>query len=77
MRVAPTAIDTAAMALFQADRGNTGTVATPTTITLDSTTNTKIAVAAYNKSASFTANQWYRVTGNNSTSAFIGFSAEL
>jgi translation initiation factor 1 (eIF-1/SUI1) len=77
MRVKPTAIDTSAMSTFAWEFSNSAGN-TPTSITLDSNysspNNGQMEVT---KSGAFTLNQQYRFQGNNSSGAYIGWSAEL
>jgi hypothetical protein len=78
MRTIPTVLDASAANTFYWDRGNTGSGNTVTSIGLDaSATSTFAAAVQYNKAATFTANVPYRMLANNSTTAFLGFSAEL
>jgi hypothetical protein len=76
MRTTPTAIDTSAMSTFAWDRGNTGSGNTPSSIGADTTMNNQIGVFVATAS-SITANSIYRFYSNNTSAAYIGFTAEL
>jgi hypothetical protein len=76
MRVVPTAVDTSAMSTFYWDRGNVANGNTPSSITLDSTTNKNFGAYQLNTTG-LTAGAMYRVLSNNSTTAYAGFTAEL
>jgi hypothetical protein len=77
MRVKPTSVDTAAMSAYALEVGLTF-ISTPTSISLDSNysspNNGTLGIA---KAASFTAGTYYRMSGNNNSGAYIGWSAEL
>ena len=76
-RVVPTAIDTSAMATFQYETGATAGN-TPTTIAIStSVTSTQNGGVDVSKATSFTIGSYYYLTGNNDTTTFIGWSAEL
>ncbi len=77
MRIAPTSLDASATTTFAWETGTTGGN-TPTSITLNTaTTSSKIAFVDFVKSASFTNAAMYKLIANNTTSAYLGFSAEL
>jgi len=73
MRVSPTSIEYANLQL--ADGSNLYAV---TSVTLDpNTTNENIAAAGYNVSSGLTQYRPYAARANNSSSAYLAFSAEL
>jgi len=74
MRVSPTSIDTSAMATYQWYNA-LGSGNTPTSITL-SDASTNVVKLAVNKTAGFTSGRPYSF-GQNNTTAYLGFSAEL
>ena len=76
MRVVPTAVDTSAMSTFYWDRGNVANGNTPSSITLDSTTNKNFGAYQLNTTG-LTAGAMYRVLSNNTTTAYVGFTSEL
>jgi hypothetical protein len=77
MRAIPSALDTSAMSTFAYITGAT-TGNTPTSIAYDSVgLSTRLAQLTIAKSGSFTAGAMYLVQANNTTSAYLGFSAEL
>jgi hypothetical protein len=77
MRVKPTAVDTAAMSLYAFEVGVTF-ISTPTTIALDSNySSPNNGTLAITKSGSFTVGTYYRMSANNNSGAYIGWSAEL
>jgi hypothetical protein len=77
MRVKPTSVDTAAMSAYALEVGLTF-ISTPTSISLDSNysspNNGTLGIA---KAASFTTGTYYRMSANNNSGAYIGWSAEL
>jgi len=77
LRVKPTSIDTSAMSTFALEYSN-AVVSTPTSVTIDSNySSPNNGAVEVTKSASFILNQQYRLEANNSSSAFLGWSAEL
>jgi hypothetical protein len=76
MRVKPTALDSSAMSTFYwftgATNGNTAT-----SFTISGLCQKNQAVITVTKSASFVAGAAYMLLDNGTTSAFLGFSAEL
>jgi hypothetical protein len=77
MRVNPTSIDNSAVSTFLLETGQTG-VTSLTTITLNSAVmNKNVGQIDIAKSGAFTTGAFYWLLANNSTSSFIGFSAEL
>jgi hypothetical protein len=77
MRIAPTVIDTAAMALFLWEQGSTS-ANTPTNITINTAlTSPNFLGIDASKGAAFTNGVIYRLLGNNTQAAYIGASAEL
>jgi hypothetical protein len=76
MRVIPTALDTSAMSTFYwfsgAVNGNT-----PTTVTLSQLATQDNPVVLLGKTAAFTSGANYILLANTSSSAYLGFSAEL
>jgi hypothetical protein len=78
MRTKATSIDTAALANYLIENSGTVNANTPTAITLGVNAQTADkAVIQVDKSGSFTSGTYYRLISNNSTSTFIGLSAEL
>jgi hypothetical protein len=78
MRTEASALDTSAMNTFLMEQHATSNVNTPTSIIIDTgASNVNNTMLAVTKSASFTLGAIYRLLGNNSTSAYIGVSAEL
>jgi hypothetical protein len=76
-RVSASTIDTSAMNTFYWQSG-AASGNTPTTVTINVSSNSpQFGWVEINKAASFTAAAFYQVLGNNTGSAFIGFSAEL
>ena len=76
MRTKPSALDTAAMALYAWEGAGSGN--TPTSITLDSNySSCDGGVCVVTKSASFVATSFYRFEGNGSSGSYLGWSAEL
>ena len=77
MRAKPTAIDTSAMSTFALQFSNSSGT-TPTSLTIDTNySSPDNGVLEMAKAASFTLNQQYRLQGNNTSSAYLGWSAEL
>jgi len=76
-RISANAIDTSAMATFYWQSG-AASGNTPTTVTINVSSNSpQFGWVEINKAASFVAGTFYQVLGNNTGSAFIGFSSEL
>jgi len=77
MRVPPTSIDIASLSLYAVETGATG-VTSPTSIILkaDSTTSDVLALQ-FTKTTSFTVGANYTFYSNNTTSSYLGISAEL
>jgi hypothetical protein len=77
MRVKPTSVDTAAMSTYAFEVGLTF-ITTPTSISLDSNySSPNNGTLAITKAASFTTGTYYRMSANNNSGAYIGWSAEL
>lgn len=77
MRTIPSALDTSAMATFLFEQGATSGN-TPTTIAFNTNiNNAKTGSLDVTKSASFVIGSYYWLLGNNTSSAYLGFSAEL
>ena len=76
MRVIPTAVDTSAMATFYFE-GGASNGNTPTTVTIGTYGSVTCGHLLVNKSAAFVSGMPYSLNGNNTATAFIGFSAEL
>lgn len=76
MRVVPTAVDTSAMATFYFE-GGASNGNTPTTVTIGTNGSVTCGHLLVNKAAAFVSGMPYSLNGNNSSTAFIGFSAEL
>jgi hypothetical protein len=77
MRIVPSAVDTSAMSTFIFETGATSGN-TPTSIAINTAViNTKTGVVDVVKSSPFTVGSFYWLVANNTTTAFIGFSAEL
>lgn len=78
MRKNPDQLDTSAMSTFGMYNSSSANTTTPTSITLSSSDvspySTTLAVA---KTAGYTITYVYTLYANNTTSAYIGFSAEL
>ena len=78
MRVAPTTLDTSATSTFFCENSASVSATSLTTLSLLSSGTSKNAgVVQIDKSASFVTGTFYRFLANNSTSAYVGFSAEL
>lgn len=78
MRIAPTTLDTSATSTFFCENSASVSTTSLTTISLLSSGTSKNAgVVQIDKSASFASGTFYRFLANNSTSAYVGFSAEL
>jgi hypothetical protein len=76
-RALPSGIDTSAMATFYFEQGGTGGN-TPTTVSINAfPTNLNYGYVDVTKSGSFTIGTFYTLQGNNTASAFIGFTSEL
>jgi hypothetical protein len=74
MRIEPTSLDYANLAVYDQ---NTVT-GTPTTFTFDADIQSNyMTLLKFNKAASFTQYRPYALIANNSTSAYVGLSAEL
>ena len=76
MRVIPTAVDTSAMATFYFE-GGASNGNTPTTVTIGTNGSVTCGHLLVNKAAAFVSGMPYSLNGNNSSTAFIGFTAEL
>jgi len=76
MRVVPTAVDTSAMATFYFE-GGASNGNTPTTVTIGTNGSVTCGHLLVNKAAAFVSGMPYSLNGNNTATAFIGFSAEL
>jgi hypothetical protein len=77
MRTTPTTVDTSAMSTFLFEQGGTSGN-TPTSITINSNiNNSKSGAVDVVKVATFVVGSFYWLLGNNTTSAYLGFSAEL
>ena len=77
MRIIPSTLDTSAMATFLFEQGATSGN-TPTTIAFNTNiNNTKTGSVDVTKAASFVIGSYYWLLGNNTSSAYLGFSAEL
>lgn len=76
MRVIPTAVDTSAMATFYFE-GGASNGNTPTTVTIGTNGSATCGHLLVNKAAAFVSGMPYSLNGNNSSTAFIGFTAEL
>jgi hypothetical protein len=76
-RVTPTAVDTSAMATFQFETGGTAGNTPTAIINNTGVTTPSYGQAEIQKSSPFTTGAYYFLMGNNSTNAFIGWSAEL
>lgn len=76
MRVVPTAVDTSAMATFYFE-GGASNGNTPTTVTIGTNGSVTCGHLLVNKAAAFVSGMPYSLNGNNSATAFIGFSSEL
>jgi len=74
MRIAPTALDTSAMSTFYSEGGTTWN--TPTSISLGGSTQNDLGQIVVVKT-SFTSGANYLIFSNNTTTAFLGFTAEL
>jgi hypothetical protein len=74
MRVAPTAVDFSTLASVQNFSGSATAIST---LSLNVASKTMPSVAVTSSGTPFTANESFYLTANNSTSAYIGFSAEL
>jgi len=74
MRIAPTALDTSAMSTFYSEGGNTWN--TPTSVSIGGSTQNNLGQIVIVKSG-FTSGANYLIFSNNSTAAFLGFTAEL
>jgi hypothetical protein len=78
MRVAPTSIDYPALSNFWVENSTGVTATSLTSIALQTTvTSTNFLSLEITKNSSFTGGVWYRFLGNNSTTAYLGASAEL
>jgi hypothetical protein len=76
-RVTPTAVDTSAMATFQFETGGTAGNTPTAIINNTGVTTPSYGQAEIQKTTTFTTGAYYFLMGNNSTNAFIGWSAEL
>ena len=77
MRVKPTSIDTSAMSTFLLEYSNLS-VNTPTSVSIDSNySSPNNGAVEVIKGGAFTLNQQYRFEANNSSTAYLGWSAEL
>jgi hypothetical protein len=74
MRIAPTALDTSAMSTFYSEGGNTWN--TPTSISIGGSIQNNLGQIVIVKSG-FTSGANYLIFSNNTTTAFLGFTAEL
>jgi hypothetical protein len=75
MRVYPTTLDYSTLALQES---STGTVISVTSVTFDASTgNTNFGSAIFGVASGLTINRVTRIIANNSTAAYLGFSAEL
>jgi hypothetical protein len=74
MRVIPTAVDYSTMAV---QPYGTGTITAVTSIALDSVSAKNLVTVAATVASGLTQGQVYRLFTNNSTSGYIGLSAEL
>ena len=72
MRVAPTSIDTTTLSNYRWYNGNSGSI---TSLFLDGSTTSDILMIDFQ--GTFTAQVALALQANNTTSAYIGFSAEL
>jgi hypothetical protein len=77
MRIAPTAIETTGTLSNYALINASGSVIAATAITYDSNTNAQIGAFTVTTAASMTLGQGTQLRANNSTTAYIGWSAEL
>ena len=75
MRIAPTSIDTSSTNTFYWEGTATGN--TPTSVTLGGSAQNNLGQIVLNKTSSFTVGGLYFLFSNNTTAAYIGFSAEL
>jgi hypothetical protein len=77
MRIAPSAVDTASLSLYRVETGSTS-VDTPTAISINSSINgANVAGFDVSRASGFTVGAYYWLIALNSTSAYLGFSAEL
>ena len=77
MRTKPSSIDTSSMSTFAWEFGNSSGN-TPTSITIDTNySGTDMGVVNVVKTSAFTVNQQYRLEGSATSSAYLGWSAEL
>ena len=74
MRIAPSALDTSAMSTFYSEGGNTWN--TPTSISIGGSIQNNLGQIVIVKSG-FTSGANYLIFSNNTTTAFLGFTAEL
>jgi hypothetical protein len=77
MRTAPTSLETSAMSTFLYQTGGTSGT-TPTTITMNANqTTANLALLQMSKTTSFTVGAMYLLGANNTSTAYLGVSAEL
>lgn len=76
MRTIPTALDSSAVGTFYWE-GGASSGNTPTNFTIGGSISASVGQALANKTASFVTGQAYALYGFNTTSAYVGFSAEL
>lgn len=78
MRTVPASIDTSTVnTTFQAETGVTGVTSLTSIVINPFVTNRAFGAVDVAKTASFTVGAFYNLTGWNTATAFIGFSAEL
>jgi hypothetical protein len=78
MRVPPTSVETSGVGTFICENNSSTSTSGFTTIALNTgVTTSQYGVLDISKTSSFTTGIFYKLIANNSTTAYVGFSAEL